>query len=117
MRKNCIAASPDNLYTATPLQRFVKKCTQKKADWAVFSDKHGVWFPYVKHEWYEKDPNTVTDQEFKNLIADFDEKLRDFTEIWFYYNPGRFHPLYQKLLESSTLKNRIRKFTHIEEIS
>src|SRR5215469_18271872 len=48
------------LYTAAPTQRFMRRCKDKRVAWAIFSDKYGVWFPEVRHEWYEKDPDTVT---------------------------------------------------------
>jgi len=46
-----------------------------------FSDRYGVWFPQVRHEWYEKDPDTVTESEFSALLRDFDEKLAGYSEI------------------------------------
>lgn len=64
--------TPDKLYIATPTQRFMSKCKEKKVNWAIFSDLYGVWFPDIEHEWYEKDPDTVTEQEFRNLVKDFD---------------------------------------------
>jgi hypothetical protein len=60
--------------------------------WAIFSDKYGVWFPREKHAWYKKDPDTVSEEEFEQLASNLAEKLADFSEIWFYHNPGRFHP-------------------------
>ena len=108
--------TPDKLYTATPTQRFMNKCKAKNVNWAIFSDLYGVWFPDIEHEWYEKDPDTVTDQEFRNLVNDFDQKLQSYGEIWFYYNPGRFHPLYEKLLQETKLKDKVKRFTHIREI-
>jgi hypothetical protein len=48
--------TPDKLYTATPTQRFIKECKNKEVNWAIFSDKYGVWFSDIKHEWYEKIP-------------------------------------------------------------
>lgn len=108
--------TPDRLYTATPTQRFMKRCKDKKVNWAIFSDLYGVWFPDVEYEWYEKDPGEVTEDEFRKLLSDFDEKLKDYGEIWFYHNPGRFHPLYKKLLAQTKLKDRIRLFTHINQI-
>jgi hypothetical protein len=54
--------TPDKLYTATPTQRFMKKCLKSKVNWAIFSDYYGVWFPDLEHEWYEKSPDTVTEQ-------------------------------------------------------
>ena len=108
--------TPDKLYTATPTQRFMSKCKEKKVNWVIFSDLYGVWFPNIEHWWYEKDPDTVTEQEFKKLVNDFDQKLQDFDEIWFYYNPGRFHPLYERLLQETHLRDKINRFTHLREI-
>lgn len=108
--------TPDKLYTAAPTQRFMLRCKDKKVNWAIFSDLYGVWFPNIEYEWYEKDPDTVTEQEFRNLVNDFDQKLQNYDEIWFYYNPGRFHPLYDKLLQETRLKNKVKRFTHKIEI-
>lgn len=52
----------------------------------------------------------------KELINNFDSRLEQYSEIWFYYNPGRFHPLYQELIINSMLNNKIYKFSHINEI-
>ena len=108
--------SPDLLYTAKPVQRFMAKCNQRAVRWAIFSDLYGVWFPEVRHAWYEKDPDTVSGIEFWALLRDFDEKLTSYSEIYFYYNPGRFHPLYGCLLNRSALGDRIRRITHLSEI-
>ncbi|MCM8829921.1 MAG: hypothetical protein NC824_02865 [Candidatus Omnitrophica bacterium] len=108
--------TPDKLYTATPIGRFMNKCKTEKVAWAIFSDLYGVWFPDVKHGWYEKAPHRVTEDEFKKLLEDFDQKLSNYNEIWFYYNPGRFHRLYKRLLSESKLKDRIKMFSHIKEI-
>jgi len=108
--------TPDKLYTATPTQRFMNKCKEKEVKWAIFSDLYGVWFPNVEHEWYEKDPDTVTEQEFRNLLNDFNQELQSYDEIWFYYNTGRFHPLYKELLQETRLRNKVKRFTHIREI-
>jgi hypothetical protein len=109
--------TPDILYVATPTQRFMNACKNKKVSWAIFSDKYAVW-PYpLRHEWYEKNPNKVTDEEFRKLLEEFDKSLGSYKEIFFYYNPGRFHKLYKRLISKSKLKNRIRLFTHIREIN
>jgi len=104
------------LYTATPTQRFMTKCKEKKVNWAIFSDLYGVWFPNVEHKWYEKDPNTVTEEEFSELVKDFDEKLGDYHEIYFYHNPRRFHTIYKELLSETKLKDKITLFSHLGEI-
>lgn len=108
--------TPDNLYTATPTQRFMNKCKNKKIKWAIFSDKYGVWFSHIPNLWYEKNPNKVTEQEFDELVRNFDESLRQFDKIYFYYNPGRFHKLYKRLLETSELKSKIKPITHLKDI-
>lgn len=108
--------TPDRLYTSERIQRFIKRCKEKHVNWAIFSDLHGVWFPQIRHEWYEKAPDMVTGKEFRKLLADFDEKLAPYDEVWFYCNPGRFHPLYKRLLQETKLKERVRLFTHVKEI-
>ena len=116
LRYTCNKVHPDKLYTATPTQRFMNKCKEKQVIWAIFSDLYGVWFPDIKHKWYEKNPNTVTDKEFSQLKRDFEQKLRDYDRICFYHNPGRFHPLYKRLLRETNLKDRITLFSHLKEI-
>ena len=108
--------TPDKLYTATPTQRFMKSCMKNKVEWAIFSDNYGIWLSKERNSWYEKSPDSVTDKEFDRLLANFNTRLKDFDEIWFYYNPGRFHGLYRKLMTNSKLKNKIRLFTHLNEI-
>ena len=108
--------TPDKLYTATPTQRFIRKCLDKEVTWAIFSDLYGLWLHGEEHEWYEKSPDTVTEEEFNILLNNFDDKLRQYDEIWFYYNPGRFHPLYKRLIQETKLKDKIKRFTHVREI-
>jgi hypothetical protein len=108
--------TPDKLYSATPTQRFMNRCIRNKVSWCIFSDKYGIWFPNVKNEWYEKNPDKVTDEEYNQILNDFNNKLEQFDEIWFYYNPGRFHKLYKKILKDNKLKDRIKLFTHLEDI-
>jgi hypothetical protein len=111
-----IAVAPHELYTATPTKRFMMACQRAGVRWAIFSDKYGVWFPEVKHPWYEKDPRDVTPEEFAMLVRNFDESLAPFSTIAFYHNPGRFHPLYGRLLEESVLRDRVRMITHLAQI-
>jgi hypothetical protein len=72
--------------------------------------------PDVEHEWYEKDPDNISEKEFKELVNDLDQKLKKYDEILFYYNPGRFHPLYKRILNETKLKKKVKLFTHIKEI-
>jgi hypothetical protein len=94
----------------------MKKCKNTGVNWAIFSDKYGIWNSSEKHSWYEKNPDKISKDEFKILLKDFDASLGKYDQIYFYYNPGRFHPLYGKLIEASSLRNKIRLFTHLEEI-
>jgi hypothetical protein len=109
--------TPDKLYTATPLQRFMNKCKKRKVHWAIFSDKYCIWFPYEEHEWYEKNPNTVSEQEFRELVQNFEKKLGNYDEIYFYHNPGRFHPLYKRLLKEVKVRGKIILFSHLGDIT
>ncbi|MEW6181488.1 MAG: DUF6884 domain-containing protein [Chloroflexota bacterium] len=110
-------ATPDKLYTAIPLQRFVKKCKEKRVNWAIFSDKYGVVFPWEEIEWYDKHPSKVTNEVFKSLVENFVRRLSKYDEIWFYHNPGRFHPLYKKLIKEAKNKGfKVIPFTHLSEI-
>ena len=107
----------DKLYTATPIQRFINECKNKGVNWAIFSDKYGIWFSNDLHEWYDKNPNRVTEDEFNQLVRKFDRSLSQFDGIYFYYNPGRFHKLYKRLLKSSELRAKIKLVTHLNEIT
>jgi hypothetical protein len=109
--------TPDILYTSDRIRCFMNKCKEKQVKWAIFSDKHDVWFSNEKHEWYDKPPDEVTDSEFKGLLKNFDKKLRDYKEIFFYYHPRSFHRLYRRLLKKTKLKKKVKWFTHVREIT
>jgi len=111
--------TPDVLYIGKKIQRFINNCKKKNVNWAIFSDNYGVWFPYEKHEWYEKPPNLVTDSEFEQLVSSTKKKLKNY-RAYFYgnYKSHHFHPLYRKLVDR--LSNEgidiklISKFEEIE---
>lgn len=111
-----IPVPPDRLYTATPTIRFMERCTTAGVPWAILSDQYGVWFPSETHQWYEKSPDAVTDEEFRRLVDDFDTRLKDYDEILFYHNPGRFHPLYRNVIDRSSLTDRVTMISHLAEI-
>ena len=111
-----VKVTSDKLYTATPIQRFINECKNKGVNWAIFSDKYGIWFSDDLNEWYDKNPNRVTEDEFNRLVRKFDRSLARFDEIYFYHNPGRFHKLYRRLMRSSKLRAKIKLFTHLSEI-
>jgi hypothetical protein len=115
LRNTTRRVTPDHLYAAEPTRRFMQKCQERRVEWAIFSDKYGVYFPNERHGYYEKSPSRVLEQEFAVLLESFDRKLRPFDETWFYY-PGRIHPLYRRLLRETKLRNRVRLFSHLKEI-
>ena len=92
------------------------RCKRGNVRWAIFSDLYGVWFPRVEHEWYEKDPDTLTEAEFETLRNNFDEQLSAFSEIRFYCQPRRLHPFHRLLLSETTLAEKVRMITHLSEI-
>lgn len=110
------AITPDKLYTSKRIKSFINKCRSMNVKWAIFSDKYGVWFPNEKHEWYDKSPDNVNEDDLKPLVKNFDEKLLEYDEIWFYHNPARFHSTYKDLLNITTLKDKIIMFSRIKEI-
>ena len=116
LRNTSRKVTPDRLYTATSIQAFMSRCKQKQVDWAILSDLYGVWFPDVEHGWYEKPPNTVTEEEFDAIVKDFQRKLESYKEIWFYFNGESFHSFYQRVLQATNLKDRAKLFCELEEI-
>jgi hypothetical protein len=106
----------DRLYRGKFIKAFMRTCKLRGAQWAILSDLYGVWFPDTVHGWYEKHPNSVTDGQFWALARDLDEKLERYNEIWFYRNPGRFHPLYGRLLTATTVRDRVTLFSRVAEI-
>jgi hypothetical protein len=107
---------PEELYASKRIQAFIRRCKQAKVNWAIFSDLYGVWFPNIRRRWYEKSPDSVTSEEFKELVSDFKKKLHRFTKIYFYYHPARFHRLYRKLLNVTDLRNKIVLLTRVIQI-
>jgi hypothetical protein len=110
---------PIQLYTAAFIQRFIKQCEKAAVEWAIFSDKHGFVFPNDKISWYEKHPSTVTKNqaELHQLLDNAYHQLKNHELGFFYYNPGRFHHLYELLI--SYLKDHgleIKRITHLYEI-
>lgn len=111
------AVTPENLYTAQPLRRFVRRCKDAGVEWAIFSDKYGLVFPSHRIKWYDKSPSTVSEKEFQDLLQNFVSRLSAYDEVWFYHNPGRFHPLYKRLVTEAQLRGtKVRLFSHISEI-
>jgi hypothetical protein len=111
-----VRVTPDKLYKGKRTKTFMGACTELGVHWAIFSDKHGIWFPNVAHEWYDKHPNRVSEKDFARLVDDFDAKLKQFDEIWFYRDPRRFHRLYRRLLVKAKLCDRIHQFSELDEI-
>ena len=117
LRASGNSVTSDILYTAIPTTRFMQRYIDENVRWAIFSDLYGVWFPDVTHHWYEKDPETVSNEEYCVLLADFDRQLAAYTDIVFYHNPSRFHPLYARILRDTALAARVSRISHLEDIT
>lgn len=115
-KANGLPLPPDELYTEDGIQQFMTACKQSGIEWAILSDKYGVFFPTERHPHYEKPPATVTAAEEQAIIMQFADKLAGFDEIWFYIRPETFHPFYERLLMGSSLHERITLFKDLNEI-
>jgi len=111
-------APPMELYKANTTQRFMKKCTKVRVEWAIFSDDHAFVFPDDRIEWYDKPPSTLTYTEKKKLFNDAFETLKAYDLAYFYYNPGRLHPVHRELINEMRRRGMdIREITHLDDIS
>lgn len=92
--------TPDKLYIGDKITRFINCCNSQKVEWAIFSDLYGIWFPHERHEYYDKHPNEVSDEEFNKLLDDSEKKLKKYGRVYFYGNHRSpyFHRLYKKLI-------------------
>jgi hypothetical protein len=109
LKETGLEVLPDELYTSKRIQAFMRACKHMGVRWAIFSDHYGVWFHDEKHGWYDKPPETVTEAEFKELLRNFDDRLAEYDEIYFYRpSPRYFHSIYRRLLKESSLRERIQ---------
>lgn len=108
------AVTPDQLYTDPKIQLFMQKCKENNVSWAILSDLYGVFLSDERHEWYEKHPDTVTQEEEEIVIKDFDRKLSYYDEIWFYVRPESFHQFYEKVLKRTVLADKVKIFQDID---
>jgi hypothetical protein len=119
LRRSGKKVTPDLLYTSLRVQSFIARCKANDVCWAIFSDEYGIWFPETKHEWYELSPKDALRRgDFPRLLADFDEKLKDFDVIHFCPGTGEdhIHRLYRNLVRDSSLKKKIRT-TYFRDIA
>jgi hypothetical protein len=109
--------SPLRLYQAAPTQRFMKRSSEVGVQWAIFSDKYGFVFPRDQILWYEKHPTTVTSSDKRKLFDDAFDVLQRYNVAYFYYNPGRLHPLYRELVQEMRRRGLdVLEITHLDEI-
>lgn len=120
LKKTAKKVKPDELYIGKKIQRFMSRCKSTGVSWAIFSDQYDVWFPHVRHRWYEKHPNEVSDHEFERLVENSAGKLRKFDVVYFYGNHKShyFHPLYKKIINALRKRRiKIEKICHLDEIA
>jgi hypothetical protein len=117
LRGTTAGVSPEELYTSRRVQSFIDRCKSSGVRWAIFSDQYGVWFPEIRHPWYERSPDDAI-ADFPRLLSDFDEKMKDFAAIHFCPGVGgpRLHRMYRRLVSESRWKDRVR-FSSFWEIA
>ena len=107
--------TPDKLYTARFVKYFIRRCKLRNVKWAIFSDQFGVVFPTDKIPWYDKSPDSVTEEDREALFRDTLNKIKGY-QVWF-YRLFHFHHFYRDLLDD--LKKAgidINIFWHLDEI-
>jgi len=108
--------TPDQLYTDAGIQQFMQQCIKSKVNWAILSDHYGVFLPEESHEYYEKHPDTVSPDEEQKILKEFEFKLEDFDEIWFFIRPATYHPFYERVLRNNSLSGKIITFEDLNLI-
>ena len=68
-------ATQEKLYTSPALQTFFLFCKAHGHNWAILSDRYGVVFADEPIRWYSKPPDTVTDEDFLELLRSFTTRL------------------------------------------
>jgi hypothetical protein len=115
-KESGIKLPPDQLYTDEGLVTFMECCKSTGVTWAVLSDRFGVFLPTDQHEYYEKHPGTVTDEEETQIRLDLEQKLVGYQEIWFYIRPATIHPFYERVLRASALQQRLTFFSDLSQV-
>ncbi len=89
---------PSELYTSHRIQEFIFFCEKRNYNWAIFSDLYGLVSKNDKIKWYDKSPDLVTKEEYDYLLNVTIKKLKDYSNIIFFYNAETFHSLYKQLV-------------------
>lgn len=111
---------PEKLYSATYLQRFVKRCKEVDVEWGILSDKYGIVFPNQKIKCYELSPSYLLENQNKarKLIKRIIQQLDGFDVVVFYHNPGRFHPFYKYLVRELQKRSiKLKLISHLSQIN
>lgn len=93
--------TPDRLYTSPGLQRFIRHCNERGYDWAILSDHYGVVFKDESIAWYNKPPDSVTEEEFKELLRSFVTRLKPYDEIYFHHRASETHPVFSRIVNQA----------------
>ena len=110
-----ISLSPEEMYIEPDIQNFFSFCISRSFPFGVLSDLYGIWLSPAKKQWYEKSPDTVTEEEKIEILRIFDTELERFSEIVFLVRPKTFHPFYDFVLTHSRHANKIRRITELED--
>ena len=93
--------TPDRLYTSPGLQRFIQDCDEKGYDWAILSDHYGIVFKHESIAWYNKPPDSVTEEEFARLLHSFVTRLKSYDEIYFHHRASETHPVFIRIVSEA----------------
>ena len=110
-------ATPEKLYTSPALQAFIRFCKARGYDWAILSDRYGVVFADEPIRWYSKPPDTVTDEEFSELLRSFTTRLAGFDEILFQHRPGETHPVFKRIIQKALEQGMKVKEFSVEDMN
>ncbi|EDX86775.1 hypothetical protein S7335_4481 [Synechococcus sp. PCC 7335] len=72
-----------------------------------------MYLPEEVHTWYDKPPDTVTPEEEKLVLQDFEHKLSAYDEILFFVRLETFHPFYERVLRKTALAGKVQLFDDI----
>ena len=108
--------TPDRLYTDPDLVRFMSRCKEAGLEWAILSDRYGLFRAQDRHAYYEKPPDTVSEDEEAQIAEDLRKGLSQFDTVWFYVRKASFHPFYERVLQKSGVIGKVKFFSDLTQI-
>ena len=85
-------------------------------EWGIFSDYCGILLATDTMHWYDLHPDFVRPEDLPGIIEKFEQMLAPYDEIAYYFDPATLHPLYQYIVDSSCIKNKVVWFSDFAEM-